>query len=39
LEDMCVGGRIILKWILKKLRCEVVGLIDIVQVRDMWWDI
>ena len=36
LEDPCVDGRIILKWILKK-RGGGIGWIDLVQDRDNWW--
>jgi hypothetical protein len=28
-----------MKMVLKELRCEVVGLIVVVQFRDMWWAI
>jgi hypothetical protein len=36
LEDPCVDGRIILKWIPKK-RGGGMGWIDLAQDRDNWW--
>ena len=38
LEEVGIAGRIILKWILRKLELVVVDWINVAQVRVQWWD-
>jgi len=37
LKDLCVDGRIILKWAFEEIRWENKGWIDLSQDMDKWW--
>jgi len=36
MEDLCIDGRIILKWILKKVEWWGMDWIDLAQEKDRW---
>ena len=35
-EDQCIDGRIILRWIFRDVECEGMGWIDVAQDRERW---